>query len=196
MTLLLRARGSTRDEALTARRVLDPVVAAQAAPRLSRQDLAHLEGSVERMRLVLADDADFRAEDDAFLGRLARASGNIVLLVLVESLARLSAEADPALGPTPVDAGGPAGPAGPGGPGGPAGSGRPVGPARPGGPGGDPSILERARVAEGRQRVVDALRGGDPAAAAAAATAGGRLPRTGQGARRGTRPRTPNGWAS
>jgi GntR family transcriptional regulator, transcriptional repressor for pyruvate dehydrogenase complex len=97
MTLILQFLGATLDEVAVAREAVEPAVAALAAERITPEELAGLQGTIDRMRARIDDDAVFYEENDAFHAHLARAAGNTVLLVIAETLERVTANADTAV---------------------------------------------------------------------------------------------------
>jgi DNA-binding FadR family transcriptional regulator len=90
MTLLLETLQATMDEALTAWAAVEPVVARLAAENATDAQVAALDERVRRMRAAAADPA-FYAENAAFHRLLAEAAGNTVLLITLETIARVTA---------------------------------------------------------------------------------------------------------
>jgi len=72
-------------ELIEARRTIEPVVAAAAARRASRHDLAAIEETLLDMARS-TDSPSFRSADRRFHQRIAQASGNSVLVAMVDSL--------------------------------------------------------------------------------------------------------------
>jgi GntR family transcriptional regulator, transcriptional repressor for pyruvate dehydrogenase complex len=67
-------------EVLKAREVIEPALAAEAAMKATRADLAELEASISRMKLLREDEPlAFFEENRVFHSTIARASGNRVL---------------------------------------------------------------------------------------------------------------------
>jgi len=75
-----------------ARRAIYPVLAAEAAENASREDIAILHESIARMHAAAREPERFREEARRFMSRIAVASGNRVLAILVEALHRMSGE--------------------------------------------------------------------------------------------------------
>jgi DNA-binding FadR family transcriptional regulator len=71
---------------LEARTTLEPAMAAQAALRMSEEDLERLGASVKRMRAHLDDLDFFLHENETFHDIIARASGNNVFALMISSL--------------------------------------------------------------------------------------------------------------
>jgi DNA-binding FadR family transcriptional regulator len=129
MTLLLQLLGATLEEVLVAREVLEPVIAARAATLATDEDAATLQGHIDTMRLGIDDFELFAKGNDAFHSQIAQMADNTVLLVLTETLEKMSSISSETMAYPP---------------------------------------RTRARVADARERVVEAVRDRDPDAAAAA----------------------------
>jgi DNA-binding FadR family transcriptional regulator len=72
-------------ELIEARRAIEPIIAAAAARRASVADLAAIEETLHDMAQA-ADSPSFRSADRRFHQRIAQASGNSVLVAMVDSL--------------------------------------------------------------------------------------------------------------
>jgi DNA-binding FadR family transcriptional regulator len=94
MTLVLQFLGSSLAEVTDARASIEPVVAGLAAARGDADDVAAMQATINTMRAALSDDEVFYRENDAFHARLAEACGNTVLLVVAETLERVTAGID------------------------------------------------------------------------------------------------------
>ena len=94
MTLVLQFLGSSLDEVAEARAGVEPVVAELAARNATPDDLKAMQGTIDRMRADLGDASVFYRENDEFHAALARASANTVLLVIAETLERVTASID------------------------------------------------------------------------------------------------------
>ncbi len=91
MTLILQFLGATLDEVAVTREIIETAVTAMAAEHATPDDLAGLQQTIDTMRANLTDDAVFYPQNDAFHAQLARACGNTVLLVIAETLERMTA---------------------------------------------------------------------------------------------------------
>jgi GntR family transcriptional regulator, transcriptional repressor for pyruvate dehydrogenase complex len=98
MTLILQFLGATLDEVAVAREAVEPAVAGLAAERITDPEIEALQATIDRMRSDLADDDTFYTQNDAFHALLARAAGNTVLLVIAETLERMTANAGTTVG--------------------------------------------------------------------------------------------------
>jgi GntR family transcriptional regulator, transcriptional repressor for pyruvate dehydrogenase complex len=85
LALLLRGREHLLQDVLETRRVIEPHIARLAAQKASPAELAELHALVERQQVKLGNGELAIEEDTSFHHTLARASGNRVLLLLVES---------------------------------------------------------------------------------------------------------------
>lgn len=85
LALLLRGRKHLLQDILETRRVIEPHIARLAATKASPADVAELQELVERQQVKVDAGKLAIEEDTRFHHSLARASGNRVLLLLVES---------------------------------------------------------------------------------------------------------------
>jgi len=85
LALLLRGRKHLLRDILETRRLIEPHIAWLAAQKASASDVAELADLVDRQRSKTVAGQLAVEEDGAFHHTLARASGNRVLLLLVES---------------------------------------------------------------------------------------------------------------
>jgi GntR family transcriptional repressor for pyruvate dehydrogenase complex len=85
LALLIRGRKHLLNDILETRKVIEPNIARLAAARASAADIADLGNLVARQRTKVEAGQPAIEEDTAFHHGLARASGNHVLLLLVES---------------------------------------------------------------------------------------------------------------
>jgi len=92
LSLHLQFADATFRSVVEARRSIYPVLAAEAAENASRDDVAALHESIVRMRAAAHDSDLFREEARRFMNRIATASGNRVLAIVVEALHRMSGE--------------------------------------------------------------------------------------------------------
>jgi GntR family transcriptional regulator, transcriptional repressor for pyruvate dehydrogenase complex len=92
MTLLLETLHARWGEALVAWAALEPAVAGLAARHARDDQIDGLERQVARMDEAVGT-ADFYRENAAFHALLAESSGNTVVLVVLEAIARVTAEA-------------------------------------------------------------------------------------------------------
>jgi DNA-binding FadR family transcriptional regulator len=69
---------------------LYPVLAAEAAENASREDVLMLQESIARLHAAVQDPEPFTSEARRFMSRLAAASGNRVLALVVDALHRIS----------------------------------------------------------------------------------------------------------
>jgi GntR family transcriptional regulator, transcriptional repressor for pyruvate dehydrogenase complex len=86
IAMMLQLEGAPFRAVLEARTTLEPPMAAQAALRISEDDLARLDESVHRMREHLDDLDFFLHENEAFHDIVAHASGNNVFALMTSSL--------------------------------------------------------------------------------------------------------------
>jgi GntR family transcriptional regulator, transcriptional repressor for pyruvate dehydrogenase complex len=91
MTLLLQGLGASFGEALVAWAALEPVVAGLAARHATDEQLDELDRQARHMAACVGD-ARFYAANTRFHGLLAEAAGNTVVLVVLEAIARITAE--------------------------------------------------------------------------------------------------------
>jgi DNA-binding FadR family transcriptional regulator len=92
LSLHLQFAGASFRSVVEARRSIYPVLAAEAAANARREELATLRDSIARMSATAHDPDLFREEARRFMSRIAAASGNRVLAILVEALHRMSGE--------------------------------------------------------------------------------------------------------
>jgi GntR family transcriptional regulator, transcriptional repressor for pyruvate dehydrogenase complex len=85
LALLLRGRKHLLDDVLETRRVIEPHIARLAAEKASPSEVTLLDDLVQRQRAKVHAGRMAIEEDTSFHHGLARASGNRVLLLLVES---------------------------------------------------------------------------------------------------------------
>jgi GntR family transcriptional repressor for pyruvate dehydrogenase complex len=90
LSLHLQFANASFSSVVDARRAIYPVLAAQAAEKASRQDIATLQESIARMHTCVQDWELFREEARRFMSLVATASGNRVLALLVDALHRMS----------------------------------------------------------------------------------------------------------
>jgi DNA-binding FadR family transcriptional regulator len=90
LSLHLQFTDASFRSVVDARRSIYPVLAAQAAENASREDVATLHESIARMHAAADDPEVFREEARHFMSRVAAASGNPVLALLVDALHRMS----------------------------------------------------------------------------------------------------------
>jgi len=90
LSLHLQFADASFRSVVDARRSIYPVLAAEAAQHASREDVATLEESLERMQAGTHDPDLFTEEARRFMSLLAAASGNRVLALLVDALHRMS----------------------------------------------------------------------------------------------------------
>ena len=83
---ILTYRRDLRDELLDVRRMLEPAIARVAATRATEEDLADLQRILDTQRRKLAAGGSAIVEDTAFHAVLARATGNRVLMRIMETL--------------------------------------------------------------------------------------------------------------
>jgi DNA-binding FadR family transcriptional regulator len=74
------------------RNILEPEIAALAAKRASESEIAALQAAVENMDLNLQNADAFIAADNDFHRALAKATQNILILALVDSIVSLLSE--------------------------------------------------------------------------------------------------------
>jgi GntR family transcriptional repressor for pyruvate dehydrogenase complex len=85
LALLLRGRKHLLGDILETRKVIEPHIARLAAEKASADEIAQLESLVQRQETKTREGKLAIEEDSSFHHTLARASGNGVLLLLVES---------------------------------------------------------------------------------------------------------------
>ena len=85
LALLLRGRKHLLHDVLETRKVIEPSIARLAAQKASDADVAQLEGLIRQQQDKVRAGKLAIEEDTSFHHALARASGNRVLLLLVES---------------------------------------------------------------------------------------------------------------
>lgn len=90
LSLHLQFADASFRSVVDARCSIYPVLAAEAARNASREDVAALRESVARMQAGVHDPELFIEEARRFMSRVATASGNRVLALLVDALHRLS----------------------------------------------------------------------------------------------------------
>jgi GntR family transcriptional regulator, transcriptional repressor for pyruvate dehydrogenase complex len=89
---ILTYRRELREELRDVRRMFEPAVARVAAARASDEDLADLQRILEMQRRKLAAGGSAIVEDTAFHAVLARATGNRVVMRIMETLNNLLIE--------------------------------------------------------------------------------------------------------
>jgi DNA-binding FadR family transcriptional regulator len=129
LTLILQFEDATMVDIIQARLAFEPVIAHAAAKRIKRADLDILANSVETMRADIENNDVFLEQNQLFHATIARASGNPVLRIFVETLKSLADGAIVGIRATSE---------------------------------------RRADVAAAHEKIVDALRTGDPEASEAA----------------------------
>jgi DNA-binding FadR family transcriptional regulator len=92
LSVFLRMREVPLLDVLKAREAVEPALAAEAAVHGSEADFAEMEASIERMKVLQGarDQEAFLAENRAFHGIIARASGNPVLEVFWSTISVLA----------------------------------------------------------------------------------------------------------
>jgi GntR family transcriptional regulator, transcriptional repressor for pyruvate dehydrogenase complex len=85
LALLLRGRKHLLRDILETRKVIEPHLARLAAAKASEADIVEMERLVQRQQAKIRAGDMAIEEDTSFHHRLAQASGNRVLLLLVES---------------------------------------------------------------------------------------------------------------
>ncbi|MDB6002883.1 MAG: GntR domain protein [Rhizobacter sp.] len=91
MTLLLQSLQASFGEALVAWAALEPVAAGLAARQASEEQLDALADQADRM-VAAVRDTGFYAVNAGFHALLAEAAGNTVVLVVLEAIARITAD--------------------------------------------------------------------------------------------------------
>jgi GntR family transcriptional repressor for pyruvate dehydrogenase complex len=86
---ILTYRRDLREELLDVRRMFEPAVARAAATRASDEDIADLQRILDTQRRKLAAGGSAIVEDTAFHAVLARATGNRVVMRIMETLNNL-----------------------------------------------------------------------------------------------------------
>jgi GntR family transcriptional regulator, transcriptional repressor for pyruvate dehydrogenase complex len=89
---ILTYRSDLREELLDVRRMFEPAVARVAAARASDEDLTDLQRILDTQRRKLAAGGSAIVEDTAFHAVLARATGNRVVMRIMETLNNLLIE--------------------------------------------------------------------------------------------------------
>ena len=90
LSLLLQFEGATIRDVMEARKALEPVVAGLALDAITPEDLEGLALTVERMRDHMEDDAVFFEESRKFHAGIARLTGSLVMIAIVEALHSLT----------------------------------------------------------------------------------------------------------
>jgi DNA-binding FadR family transcriptional regulator len=91
MTLLLQFMDVPFAHVVRAREVIEPLIARQAAQRVTKDHLAALQATVDLMKADLENHAGFVRENSIFHELLAETAGNGVLQVVAESLRSITA---------------------------------------------------------------------------------------------------------
>jgi DNA-binding FadR family transcriptional regulator len=86
LTLLLQFEGATFADVLVARRTFEPMLAQLAASRITDEQIAILQRTVDEMDADLVDQHRFLHLNSLFHATIAEASGSVVLRVFQESL--------------------------------------------------------------------------------------------------------------
>lgn len=86
LTLILQFQQASLSDVIEVRMAIEPTVARLAAARIKPEELDELRGTIDRMRTESDDSSLFRRENQVFHATIARASGNVVLATLNESL--------------------------------------------------------------------------------------------------------------
>jgi GntR family transcriptional repressor for pyruvate dehydrogenase complex len=87
LAMMLQLRRSSFREVLEARHALEPLLAAQAAERISDEALAALAESVESITANVSDIDLYLEENENFHSIIAEAAGNQVFFLIISSLA-------------------------------------------------------------------------------------------------------------
>jgi DNA-binding FadR family transcriptional regulator len=87
MSILIHAERATLMDVLTARRAIDPIIAAEAAQRATPEQLEQLDAVLERMRRPTLTQRDFLAATADFQSLLADASHLVILGLFLRILA-------------------------------------------------------------------------------------------------------------
>jgi DNA-binding FadR family transcriptional regulator len=90
LTLIMQFEGASLSDIFEARNALEPMLSELAAARISEEELAALDASIESMRAAPDDHEGFLDENQKFHSIIARAAGSIVLRVFLETLKSLS----------------------------------------------------------------------------------------------------------
>ena len=93
LSLHLQFADASFRSVVEARCSIYPVLAADAAGRASREDVAALHAGIARLHSAVQDADLYRDEARSFMSGIATASRNRVLAILVEALHRMSGEA-------------------------------------------------------------------------------------------------------
>lgn len=86
LTLILQFEGASLADVLEARVALEPTIARLAARRITEEQVADLQKSVEVMADHVEDHEVFIAENRAFHTGVAEAAGSVVMRVFVDAL--------------------------------------------------------------------------------------------------------------
>jgi DNA-binding FadR family transcriptional regulator len=78
--------GASPFDVIAARKLLEPEIAFSAAEGISAADLASIAETLEQMREAVAAGRDIKAADRLFHTRIAAATGNTVLVSIVDQL--------------------------------------------------------------------------------------------------------------
>jgi DNA-binding FadR family transcriptional regulator len=97
LTLLLQFLDVPFRDAVQARQLLEPVLVAEAARRITPRELRWLQDNLEDQQAAIGDQAAFLKQNEAFHDRLAQLSGNAVLQVVGASLEGITAGLDVAI---------------------------------------------------------------------------------------------------
>ena len=90
LTLILQFERSTLADVVEAREALEPMIARLAARRISDEQIAELEETVELMLTRAGDHTAYLSENRKFHGIVAAAAGNTVLRLYQESVTLVS----------------------------------------------------------------------------------------------------------
>lgn len=82
--------GTSFAEVIDARKLLEPVLAFEAARNASKDEIAEMQASVERQRLALGNEIEFLSQNDEFHSLIARASGTRVLATFQYAMRKMS----------------------------------------------------------------------------------------------------------
>ena len=87
LSILIHSEHATLMDVLTARRAIDPIIAAEAAERATPDDLKSLDEAIGRLRRASLTQRDFLAATSQFQSVLADASHLVILGLLLRILA-------------------------------------------------------------------------------------------------------------
>lgn len=94
LSLLLVFRGATVADVLSAREVIEPAVAAEAARNRTEENVAELERSAQAVLLAPSDHAILTSEQSTFHGKLSSMSGSLVLSIVLDAAKRVISTVD------------------------------------------------------------------------------------------------------